>query len=301
MGRPPRRSCRAHHRQSGAAAPVSPSRCDESARSTCTRSAFDPIRYDPRWNLCPSTSGACTISTALQSFNARIFARSSLAQRLQTRRTPRDECPLDPGKKHDPSPPSRWGPKLSDRAPPRSLKPPSPAALSVSGPIVSHEQGCSDKIVVEATAVRAVPAELVCSEGARREVDSGSDESLSASSLTSGLTVEFSHGRRVEPRSPRMRTRWTLVDATAKSGETYVVARPQRTRSPGLDGLTEREQQVVVQAAAGLSTKEIGFELRIAHSTVRVLLGRACARLGVSRGRLHDLPALRQKTGDPEP
>jgi DNA-binding CsgD family transcriptional regulator len=58
--------------------------------------------------------------------------------------------------------------------------------------------------------------------------------------------------------------------------------------------LTRREQQVVLGAASGKSTKEIAHELGISPSTARVLLSRACSRLGVrSRKQLLTLPSVR--------
>jgi DNA-binding CsgD family transcriptional regulator len=64
--------------------------------------------------------------------------------------------------------------------------------------------------------------------------------------------------------------------------------------APGLETLTARERQVVARVVAEKSTKEIARELGITPSTARVLLGRACQRLGVpSRRHLRNLPALR--------
>ncbi|HSC89498.1 MAG TPA: helix-turn-helix transcriptional regulator, partial [Polyangiaceae bacterium] len=45
--------------------------------------------------------------------------------------------------------------------------------------------------------------------------------------------------------------------------------------------LAERERQVVSNLSLGLTNKEIAFELGLAHSTVRVLVARAAAKLGV--------------------
>lgn len=50
----------------------------------------------------------------------------------------------------------------------------------------------------------------------------------------------------------------------------------------GFDSLSGREQQVAVLATQGRSNKLIAYELGLAHSTVRVLITRACAKLGVS-------------------
>jgi DNA-binding CsgD family transcriptional regulator len=49
--------------------------------------------------------------------------------------------------------------------------------------------------------------------------------------------------------------------------------------------LTRREQEVLAQAALGHHNKLIAYDLGVAHSTVRVLLHRAAAKLGAgSRG-----------------
>jgi len=98
---------------------------------------------------------------------------------------------------------------------------------------------------------------------------------------------------------PRVRTRWTLVDAVDRQGERYIVARENQANTPLLEALTERERQVVASAATGRSNKEIAYDLGISHSTARVLLARACGRLGVqNREELLALPALRAMRGE---
>jgi DNA-binding CsgD family transcriptional regulator len=69
---------------------------------------------------------------------------------------------------------------------------------------------------------------------------------------------------------------------------------PDRAERHGLGLLTQREHQVVLGAASGKSTKEIAYDLGISASTARVLLGRACSRLGVrSREQLLRLPSVK--------
>jgi DNA-binding CsgD family transcriptional regulator len=98
---------------------------------------------------------------------------------------------------------------------------------------------------------------------------------------------------------PRVASRWTLVDASNRRGQRYVIARENQAPAPGLDNLTEREQQVVASAAAGKSNKQIAYELGISHSTARVLLSRAYARLGIrSRQQLFQLPSVRALRGE---
>jgi len=81
--------------------------------------------------------------------------------------------------------------------------------------------------------------------------------------------------------------RWTLVDDYVHAGRRYVLARENEPSPRGLESLSRREQQVAVLAAHGRSNKLIAYELGLAHSTVRVLVTRACAKLGVgSRSEL---------------
>ena len=58
--------------------------------------------------------------------------------------------------------------------------------------------------------------------------------------------------------------------------------------------LTQREREIVAQAASGSSNKEIAQQLGISDATVRVLMSRAANRLGVRRRKeLLAHPALR--------
>ncbi len=74
--------------------------------------------------------------------------------------------------------------------------------------------------------------------------------------------------------------RWTLVDHYETGGKRYVLARENAPKPPGPALLSERERQVVALAALGRSNKLIAYELGLAHSTVRVLMARACVKLG---------------------
>lgn len=95
----------------------------------------------------------------------------------------------------------------------------------------------------------------------------------------------------LSPLSPR----WTVVDTFQRGSERYIVARDNWVSSPDLSLLTAREQQIVVRAALGRSSKEAAHELGITHATARVLLSRAYRRLGVRTQReLLRLPSIRQ-------
>jgi DNA-binding CsgD family transcriptional regulator len=75
--------------------------------------------------------------------------------------------------------------------------------------------------------------------------------------------------------------RWSLIDQIENDGRRYIVARENEPLAPGPDALTAREKQVIGYAKLGHHNKLIAYELGIADSTVRVLLARAAAKLGV--------------------
>jgi DNA-binding CsgD family transcriptional regulator len=85
--------------------------------------------------------------------------------------------------------------------------------------------------------------------------------------------------------SPLTSARWTLVDSYECNGHRYVVARENQAQLSGLGVLTDRERQVVAYLATGHSTKETAYALGISDTTVRVLVARAIARLGVKSRR----------------
>jgi DNA-binding CsgD family transcriptional regulator len=98
---------------------------------------------------------------------------------------------------------------------------------------------------------------------------------------------------------PRIQSRWTLVDIQNSEGDPCVIARENQASVGGLEMLTDRERQVVASAALGRSNKEIAYEIGIADATVRVLMSRACSRLGVSsRKELMELPFVTALRGE---
>jgi DNA-binding CsgD family transcriptional regulator len=75
--------------------------------------------------------------------------------------------------------------------------------------------------------------------------------------------------------------RWSLIDQFDQDGKRFIVARENEPRPPGPGAFTERERQVVGYAALGHDNKVIAYDLGIAHSTVKVLMARAAAKLAV--------------------
>jgi DNA-binding NarL/FixJ family response regulator len=87
--------------------------------------------------------------------------------------------------------------------------------------------------------------------------------------------------------------RWTFVEHFESDGKRFLLAMENRTKPASLDLLSDREREVVLQALGGHDNKVIANALGLAHSTVRVLLSRAAAKVGArSRGEL--LQAVRK-------
>jgi DNA-binding CsgD family transcriptional regulator len=85
----------------------------------------------------------------------------------------------------------------------------------------------------------------------------------------------------LEIRKARVAGRWSLIDQIEQNGERYIVARQNEPTAPGPALLSKREKEVVGYAKLGHHDKLIAYNLGISHSTVRVILGRAKAKLGV--------------------
>lgn len=79
-----------------------------------------------------------------------------------------------------------------------------------------------------------------------------------------------------------VRARWSLVDDYAEGDHHYVVARANAVEVQPIARLSHRERQVVACLSSGHTNKETAYELGLSHSTVRVLVARACAKVGVT-------------------
>jgi DNA-binding CsgD family transcriptional regulator len=107
------------------------------------------------------------------------------------------------------------------------------------------------------------------------------------------LALEASRGflRNADPdaslaaRRALVAARWSLLDRVEFDGRRYIVACENPPGAPGPDALSARERQVLGYAKLGHHNKLIAYELGIADSTVRVLLARAAAKLGVRTRR----------------
>jgi DNA-binding CsgD family transcriptional regulator len=89
----------------------------------------------------------------------------------------------------------------------------------------------------------------------------------------------------LEARRALVGARWSLLDRLEFDGRRYIVARENPPGAPGPEALSARERQVLAYAKLGHHNKLIAYELGIADSTVRVLLARAAAKLGVRTRR----------------
>jgi len=88
--------------------------------------------------------------------------------------------------------------------------------------------------------------------------------------------------------------RWSLVDHVDTDGKRMIVAQRNESATSGKPELSPREREVLAYAALGHSNKLIAYELGLAHSTVRVLLARASAKLG-ARGRQETVRRFRAR------
>lgn len=79
-----------------------------------------------------------------------------------------------------------------------------------------------------------------------------------------------------------VRGRWTVVDDFEDATERFVVARANRPVSPPATALSTREREVLAALALGRTDKVVAYELGLSHSTVRVLVARAKAKLGAT-------------------
>ena len=102
----------------------------------------------------------------------------------------------------------------------------------------------------------------------------------------------------LEARKALVGARWSLLDRVELDGKRYIVARENAPGAPGPEALSARERQVLGFAKLGHHNKLIAYELGIASSTVRVLLARAAAKLGV-RSRRDLLRAFDDGWGPP--
>jgi DNA-binding CsgD family transcriptional regulator len=131
-------------------------------------------------------------------------------------------------------------------------------------------------------AVLAPSGDLKHAEGAARDAD------LREALIRAVRAREETRGASVEPaqllsgRKGMVEARWTLVDQYEENGRRYVLARENAPGGKRAGRLSTREQQVAALAALGRSDKLIAYELGVAHSTVRVLMGRVRAKLAVS-------------------
>ncbi len=96
--------------------------------------------------------------------------------------------------------------------------------------------------------------------------------------------------------------RWSLVDQFDSDGRRYLLARRNEPFVASFEALSTRERQVASYASFGHSNKVIAYELGISHSTVRVLVARAAAKLGAkSRDELCAIVARALEASSTEP
>jgi DNA-binding CsgD family transcriptional regulator len=133
------------------------------------------------------------------------------------------------------------------------------------------------------------PSAVFDPDGALQDAQGSAREPKAREALRKAVvTMEHARGaeRRTNPDGALEQWRalvgghWSLLDQIEVNGRRYIVARENEPRAGGMQALTERERQIVGYAQLGHHNKLIAYELGIAHSTVRVLLSRAAAKLG---------------------
>ncbi len=159
----------------------------------------------------------------------------------------------------------------------------------------SESGHASPQVTTGAEAVLDDRGRVVHAEGAARSPTARARIQKAAASIDSARAKRSAGGRALDRWHPLTSARWTLVDSFQEGGRRYVVARENQAETQSFVQLTDRERQVVVHAALGLSNKQIAYALGISDATVRVLMARAAGRLGVrSRKQLLQHSALRE-------
>lgn len=132
--------------------------------------------------------------------------------------------------------------------------------------------------------------EAILTPGGRVEHAEGEAELASARSRLADAVQAVERARGKLRRDPDLATaawramvsaRWTLVDKFDSDGKRYVVARVNDAMRGRIDSLSPREHQVAGFVALGHAPKLVAYELGLSESTVRVLLSRVYAKLGV--------------------
>jgi len=141
----------------------------------------------------------------------------------------------------------------------------------------------------------AVASEALLTPAGRVEHAEGEAQLRAARDLLSEATRAIERARgRMRRESPDeavaswrglVSARWSLVDRFERDGKRYVVARRNDPRSDGPNVLSTRERQVAMLVVLGHATKLIAYELGLSAATVRVLVARACSKLGVASRR----------------
>lgn len=147
--------------------------------------------------------------------------------------------------------------------------------------------------------IRGPDAGLEALEAAVKQLESSQAALERARTLVEYGAALRRSGRRRDAREPlrlgldlAQRCGAEALVARAKNEAKTAGARPRRTAVSGVDALTERERQVALLAARGLSNRQIADQLVVTVKTVEWHLGHSFRKLDVdSRAKLRDLLA----------
>ena len=132
-----------------------------------------------------------------------------------------------------------------------------------------------------AEAILDTNGRVVHAEGPAR--DKAAQERLRLAAT--GIELVRAHRRRTQGERalglwhPLTGARWTLVNSFEEGGRRYIVARENQAEARGFYELTERERQIVVHAAFGLSNKQIAYTLGILRRHRASFDGARCGSL----------------------
>ena len=170
----------------------------------------------------------------------------------------------------------------------------------VAGDTSAGSESPPSRLTSGAEAVLDPRGVILHAEGAAKEKSARKRLERATASIELARSKRSEGMRALNRWHPLTGARWTLVDSFEEGGRRYVVARENQAEAHGFIALTDRERQVVVHAALGLTNKQIAYTLGISDATVRVLMARAANRLGVhSRKNLLEHAALREMISIP--
>lgn len=138
-----------------------------------------------------------------------------------------------------------------------------------------------EQVPSEEEAVFRASGDVVSANGAVRDSGALGDLTSAVRALGALRASDADDARALGEFTSRVDATWSVVAEVADGAEQWVVARRNPpTTIPLPESLSLRERQVMSLLLLGRTPKVVAYELGIAHSTVRVLVSRALAKVG---------------------